>query len=155
MLKCHLCGAGEISLRPSYEPLHRVTSDCKPWPPGGQLGVCPQCGGAQAVIGPQWEAEARKIYDNYTIYHQGGGAEQSVFDVATGALGWEASVATPKGATELERIADVPDLIDACRRERAMLATSPPAYTRSTLVAEDVSAWFGEHKVLDRVKAAS
>ena len=41
--------------------------------------------GAQAVIGPQWEAEARKIYDNYTIYHQGGGAEQSVFDVATGA----------------------------------------------------------------------
>ena len=85
MLKCHLCGAGEISLLPSYEALHRVTSDCKPWPPGGQLGVCPQCGGAQAVIGPQWEAEARKIYDNYTIYHQGGGAEQSVFDVATGA----------------------------------------------------------------------
>lgn len=70
---------------PSYEALHRVTSDCKPWPPGGQLGVCPRCGGAQAVICPQWEAEARKIYDNYTIYHQGGGIEQSVFDTATGA----------------------------------------------------------------------
>jgi 2-polyprenyl-3-methyl-5-hydroxy-6-metoxy-1,4-benzoquinol methylase len=70
---------------PSYEALHRVTSDCKPWPPGGQLGVCPRCGCAQAVISPQWEEEARKIYDRYTIYHQGGGAEQSVFDATTGA----------------------------------------------------------------------
>jgi outer membrane protein assembly factor BamB len=31
-------------------------------------------------------------------------------DVATGALGWEGNVATPKGATELERIADVTSL---------------------------------------------
>lgn len=36
-------------------------------------------------------------------------------DLATGAVGWEAAVATPKGATELERIADVTSLptIDA------------------------------------------
>jgi SAM-dependent methyltransferase len=70
---------------PSYEALHRVTSDCKPWPPGGQLGVCSRCGSAQAIISPQWEEEARKIYDHYTIYHQSGGAEQSVFDATTGA----------------------------------------------------------------------
>jgi SAM-dependent methyltransferase len=82
---CHLCAFQELSVLPSYEALHRVTSDCKPWPSGGQLGVCPRCGGAQAVIDPQWEAEARAIYDNYTIYHQGGGVEQSVFDTATGA----------------------------------------------------------------------
>jgi len=31
-------------------------------------------------------------------------------DLATGAVGWEATVATPKGATELERIADVTSL---------------------------------------------
>lgn len=31
-------------------------------------------------------------------------------DVATGAVGWDAAVATPKGATELERIADVTSL---------------------------------------------
>lgn len=31
-------------------------------------------------------------------------------DLATGAVGWEAIVATPKGATELERIADVTSL---------------------------------------------
>jgi SAM-dependent methyltransferase len=82
---CHLCASGELCLLPSYEALHRVTSDCKPWPPGGQLGVCPRCGSAQAVISPQWEEEARQIYDRYTIYHQSGGTEQSVFDAATGA----------------------------------------------------------------------
>jgi SAM-dependent methyltransferase len=83
--ECHLCRAGEISILPRYSPLHRVTSDCKPWPPGGQLGVCERCGAAQAIISPQWKDEARAIYDGYTIYHQGGGAEQSVFDSATGA----------------------------------------------------------------------
>jgi outer membrane protein assembly factor BamB len=35
------------------------------------------------------------------------GGKLLALDIATGALGWEASVATPKGATELERIADV------------------------------------------------
>jgi trans-aconitate methyltransferase len=82
---CHLCGFDEVSALPSYEALHRVTSDCKPWPPGGQLGVCSRCGSAQAIISPQWEEEARKIYDHYTIYHQSGGAEQSVLDATTGA----------------------------------------------------------------------
>jgi 2-polyprenyl-3-methyl-5-hydroxy-6-metoxy-1,4-benzoquinol methylase len=81
---CHLCAFDELSLVPSYEALHRVTSDCKPWPPGGQLGVCPSCGGAQAIISQEWEVAAHKIYDRYTIYHQSGGVEQSVFD-ATGA----------------------------------------------------------------------
>ncbi|TMH37033.1 MAG: outer membrane protein assembly factor BamB [Betaproteobacteria bacterium] len=38
------------------------------------------------------------------------GGKLLALDLATGALGWEASVATPKGATELERIADVTSL---------------------------------------------
>ena len=38
------------------------------------------------------------------------GGKLLAFDLATGALGWEASVATPKGNTELERIADVTSL---------------------------------------------
>jgi SAM-dependent methyltransferase len=85
VLECHLCGAGEISLVPRYSLLHRVTSDCKPWPPGGQLGVCRRCGAAQAIISPQWSEDAQAIYDGYTVYHQSsGGMEQSVFD-STGA----------------------------------------------------------------------
>jgi outer membrane protein assembly factor BamB len=38
------------------------------------------------------------------------GGKLLAFDLLTGALGWEASVATPKGITELERIADVTSL---------------------------------------------
>jgi outer membrane protein assembly factor BamB len=38
------------------------------------------------------------------------GGKLLAIDLATGALGWEASVATPKGSTELERIADVTSL---------------------------------------------
>ena len=38
------------------------------------------------------------------------GGRLLALDLATGAVGWEATVATPKGATELERIADVTSL---------------------------------------------
>jgi outer membrane protein assembly factor BamB len=38
------------------------------------------------------------------------GGKLLAFDLGTGALGWQASVATPKGTTELERIADVTSL---------------------------------------------
>ena len=38
------------------------------------------------------------------------GGKLLALDVKTGTLGWEANVATPKGATELERIADVTSL---------------------------------------------
>lgn len=38
------------------------------------------------------------------------GGKLVALDVATGALGWESNVATPRGATELERIADVTSL---------------------------------------------
>jgi len=38
------------------------------------------------------------------------GGKLIALDLATGNIGWEANVATPKGATELERIADVTSL---------------------------------------------
>jgi outer membrane protein assembly factor BamB len=38
------------------------------------------------------------------------GGKLLALDLATGTIGWEANVATPKGATELERIADVTSL---------------------------------------------
>jgi SAM-dependent methyltransferase len=64
---------------------HRVTSDCKPWPPGGQLGRCRTCGFVQTLVTPQWQTEADQIYAGYTIYHQSGGAEQNVFQDRNGA----------------------------------------------------------------------
>lgn len=82
---CHVCGATDLELVQAYAVFHRVTSDCKPWPPGGQLGRCRTCGFVQTLVTPQWQTEADQIYAGYTIYHQSGGAEQNVFQDRNGA----------------------------------------------------------------------
>jgi 2-polyprenyl-3-methyl-5-hydroxy-6-metoxy-1,4-benzoquinol methylase len=61
------------------EQLHRVTSDAKAWPPGSLIAHCRDCRLVQTVTTPEWSADIRRIYESYTIYHQGGGTEQSVF----------------------------------------------------------------------------
>ncbi len=78
-IKCHLCGSTCLKLAPGYEKMSRVTSDCKPWPPGGLLAVCEDCHLTQTVTTQSWHDEAARIYAQYTIYHQSGGVEQSVF----------------------------------------------------------------------------
>ncbi len=82
---CHVCGHPTLVVIAGYEKLHRVTSDCRPWPPGGGLGLCTQCGCAQAIIDPVWHADAKRIYSDYSPYHQSGGVEQNVFDPVSGA----------------------------------------------------------------------
>lgn len=81
---CHNCGAARLRRAPGYENFFRVTSDCKPWPAGGQMGLCEACGLVQAVTDKRWEDESREIYTRYDIYHQSGGIEQTVFNPATG-----------------------------------------------------------------------
>ncbi|MEW6303817.1 MAG: class I SAM-dependent methyltransferase [Verrucomicrobiota bacterium] len=78
-LRCHLCGSTRLELSADYPHFKRVTSDCKPWPAGGTLAHCLDCHLVQTGVTPAWEAEAREIYRQYTIYHQSGGVEQSVF----------------------------------------------------------------------------
>lgn len=77
---CHLCGSADLQISSAYGAFHRVTSDCKPWPPGGTLARCRSCGLVQTLVTPEWSAEADRIYAGYTIYHQSGGSEQKVFD---------------------------------------------------------------------------
>ncbi len=81
---CHVCGQDALAICPEFSKLSRVTSDCKPWPAGGKLGVCTSCGVVASRTDEDWRREADEIYQQYTIYHQGAGAEQSVFDQATG-----------------------------------------------------------------------
>ena len=83
--RCHNCGESALVMANGYEAFFRVTSDCKPWPPGGVLARCSACGMVQNPVTPQWSKEANQIYANYTIYHQSGGAEQNVFDPQSGA----------------------------------------------------------------------
>ncbi len=82
---CHLCGSADLEISAEYAAFHRVTSDCKPWPPGGGLARCRACGLVQTVVSPAWQDECTRIYQTYTIYHQSGGSEQRVFDGRGGA----------------------------------------------------------------------
>ena len=81
--KCHNCG-GALRELPVFRKLARVTSDCRPWPSGGRMGVCSACDLVQAILSPSWGAECRKIYSTYHIYRQSGGAEQAVFSSGQG-----------------------------------------------------------------------
>lgn len=81
---CHLCHNEGLIAVPEYSALKRVASDCKPWPEGGKLGVCPVCSTAQAVIDDHWRNECDEIYSSYTIYHQSGGEEQPVYSPGAG-----------------------------------------------------------------------
>lgn len=85
-LKCHACGSHRVEEASALAALHRVTSDCKPWPPGGRLLRCLDCGLVQTAVNRAWRDDADRIYREYTIYHQSGGAEQRVFG-GTGGVG--------------------------------------------------------------------
>lgn len=83
-LACHVCGAQELAEIAGYSALPRVTSDCKPFAPGGLLALCGRCGAVQKPATARWRDEASLIYRDYDIYFQSGGVEQSVFDPARG-----------------------------------------------------------------------
>jgi outer membrane protein assembly factor BamB len=76
------------------------------------------------------------------------GGKLLAFDLATGNVGWEGNVATPKGATELERIADITSLPTVEERQVCAIAFQGRVacfeVTRGALVwARDVSSLYG------------
>ncbi len=77
--ECHVCRGGPVWPVPGFADLPRVSSDAKPFRPGGRLAVCRACGTVQKPITDAWVAEADAIYAAYTIYHNASGAEQTVF----------------------------------------------------------------------------
>ena len=81
---CHLCGSPALREFPAYTKVARVTSDCKNWPAGGHFAICECCGYPQTVVNSRWREEIKEIYNRYTIYYQGEGTEQSVFDPVAG-----------------------------------------------------------------------
>jgi len=82
---CRVCAASRLEEVTDYAHLPRVTSDCKPFPPGGRIAVCSACGAVQKPTDARWQQEAASIYEAYAPYFQSGGIEQSVFDPAKGA----------------------------------------------------------------------
>lgn len=76
---CQVCSAGALEVVEEYRGLPRVTSDAKPWPSGGTLTVCTECGAIQKLPDQVWLREVKNIYDNYEMYYLSAGAEQLVF----------------------------------------------------------------------------
>ena len=66
-ISCHVCHEPSVQIVPGYEKFSSVTSDCKPWPKGGRLGVCRTCGCVQKIIDSAWKSEVDKIYRAYSI----------------------------------------------------------------------------------------
>jgi hypothetical protein len=83
-MNCHVCAGGRLTPYPEFDGFHRVTSDCRPFRPGGRLFACSSCGCVQKAVDEAWRKECDEIYSAYTIYSQAGGVEQKVFDAQTG-----------------------------------------------------------------------
>lgn len=81
---CGLCGSSAFRHVRPYGDLPRVTSDCKPFPPGGELRVCEACGMVSKPVTNAFLSDIGAIYSAYDVYYQGGGVEQIVFDSASG-----------------------------------------------------------------------
>ena len=72
---------------PMYCKFKRVTSDCRIWPSGGELGYCSTCGSVQKKVDAVWQHESEQIYQHYEIYHQSDGEDQVVFSEEGEAFG--------------------------------------------------------------------
>lgn len=84
-MKCLVCDQDRLVMKDEFRNLRRVTSDCKPWAEGGRLACCESCGVIQKITDDQWLSEISKIYQEYDVYHQSNGEEQSIYDIDTGA----------------------------------------------------------------------
>ncbi|MFQ3907394.1 MULTISPECIES: class I SAM-dependent methyltransferase [Leptospira] len=83
-ISCIICSNTDVHLFDGYSELYRVTSDCKPWKRNGLLGICENCGTVQKRNDQAWRGEVEEIYKNYSIYHQGNGLEQVIFQNGPG-----------------------------------------------------------------------
>lgn len=77
---CLVCQDSKLWRIEAFNALNRVTSDCRPFPSGGDLFVCAKCGAVQKVPSVRWREEISEIYAEYNAYYQSGGEEQIVFD---------------------------------------------------------------------------
>ncbi len=108
---CRICGDSALRELPEYRELARVTSDCKPWPAGGRLLACDICGAIQKLADWAWLGEIDRIYGQYEIYHQSGGAEQPIYD-ATSPSGTPRSLKLIKHLIENLRLGDHGRILD-------------------------------------------
>ena len=81
---CHICHNDTLEMVSLFHELKQVTSDCRPHPRNGHLGICTHCGSVQKRVDAAYRAECDEIYRSYALYRQSGGVEQKVFSQACG-----------------------------------------------------------------------
>src|SRR5690349_4514475 len=81
---CQACGNDSLHEMSGFSRLPRVTSDSKPYKPGGRLFVCGDCGLVQKIVDAAWLGEIGEIYRDYDMYHQSAANDQAVFDPVSG-----------------------------------------------------------------------
>ena len=82
---CKSCGADKLEVIRAFEGLAQVTLDSKPFPAGGRLFVCGQCGSAQKIADERWLKAIGHIYAGNAMHHKSGTPNQVVFDPISGA----------------------------------------------------------------------
>lgn len=82
--ECHVCGSNEVRWVEDFPLLPRVTSDCRLWPSGGELGICSVCRTVVKAADDLFLKECAAIYDTYEVYYQAQGEEQKVFEQLSG-----------------------------------------------------------------------
>src|ERR1700730_6606689 len=80
--RCVVCSTDQLRELESYCKLPRVTSDTKPFPPGGRLIVCRKCGAIQKIPDAKWLDEIHQIYNQYALYALSDGSEQLIFSAS-------------------------------------------------------------------------
>ena len=81
---CQSCDAKDATEIDGFAKLPRVTSDSKPFRPGGRLFVCNGCGLVQKIADAKFLGEIGEIYRDYEMYHQSTSNDQAVFDPSSG-----------------------------------------------------------------------
>jgi SAM-dependent methyltransferase len=134
---CQVCTRSALEVVAGFEALPRITSDCRPWRPGGTIAVCTDCGTVQKIPDNKWFDEAQEIYSDYQIHSFFGGAEQVVFD--------ESGRAAPRSRPLIDFVlanVDVPKhgaLIDVGCGNGAALANFSAALPSWSLCGLDLS----------------
>lgn len=90
---CLSCGSRDVYENRAFRALPRVTSDSVPFPAGGGICVCLQCGLIQKITDDRWKQEIQAIYRDYNMYALTDGSDQVLFHEG--------------GVTRAEKIVDI------------------------------------------------
>lgn len=136
-MSCQACGGEALREIEGFAELPRVTSDSKPFRPGGRLFTCERCGLAQKQADERWRAEIAEIYRDYDMYHQSAALDQPVFEDGQAVGRCELIV---RRLREARALAPSGKLLDVGAGSGAMLAAVSAACPQWALFGQDLDA---------------